>query len=87
MSEDQREDEEAAGDVRSEDLDPHRILIRAGERRTWTPTFFGVVPAGSVRRRPSDALHLAIAALVVAACYVVTEGFTPRPDRFFHWLS
>lgn len=69
------------------DLDPHRILVADGEHRTWSPSFFGVVPAGSVRRRPSDALHLAVGAIVVAACYVVTDGFAPRSDRFFRWLS
>ena len=87
MSEDQREGEEGgAAGVRG-DLDPHQLLTAPTEGRTWSPTFFGVVPAGSVRRRPSDALHLAVAAVVVAVCYVITDGFKPRPDRLFRWLS
>jgi uncharacterized membrane protein YbhN (UPF0104 family)/tRNA A-37 threonylcarbamoyl transferase component Bud32 len=67
-------------------LDPHHVLAEGGAP-SWGPSFFGVVPAGSVRRRPSDALHLAIALVVVAASYVVTDGFAPRDDRFFRWLT
>ena len=93
MSEDGRKGEDGAGGP-DPDLDrgqgsardPHRILTEA-HQRTWAPTFFGVVPAGSVRRRPSDALHLAIAIVVVGACYVITDGFAPRDDRFFRWLT
>jgi uncharacterized membrane protein YbhN (UPF0104 family)/tRNA A-37 threonylcarbamoyl transferase component Bud32 len=66
-------------------LDPHRLLTTVPER-SWAPSFFGVVPAGSVRRRPSDALHLAIASIAVAACYVATDGFAPRDDSLFRWL-
>lgn len=88
MSEDQREGEAQAADgVHRHDADPHDLLTAPAGRRTRTPTFFGVVPAGSVRRRPSDALHLAIGAVVVAACYVVTDGFKPRSDRLFRWLN
>lgn len=89
MSEEERATGEGAagtGDGDGPRLDPHRILGSA-EVRTWAPSFFGVVPAGSVRRRPSDALHLAISLIVVGACYVVTDGFAPRDDRVFRWLD
>lgn len=87
MSEDERgEVEVGAADVARTGADPHQLRTEA-HQPTWAPTFFGVVPAGSVRRRPSDALHLAIAVIVVAACYVVTDGFKPHDDRFFRWLN
>lgn len=84
MTEEQREGEGEAGAARG--LDPHRILS-AEAHRARAASFFGVVPAGSVRRRPSDALHLVVGAVVVAACYVLTDGFAPRPDRVFRWLN
>ncbi len=70
-----------------ERLDPHRILAPIEEHRARAASFFGVVPAGSVRRRPSDALHLVIAVFVVAASYVVTDGFAPRDDQIYRWLT
>jgi uncharacterized membrane protein YbhN (UPF0104 family) len=67
-------------------VDPHRVLSGLEPRRR-AGAFFGVMPAGSVRRRPSDALHLVVAVLVVALTYLVTQGFTPRNDRFFRWVA
>ena len=58
-------------------VDPHRILAGA-EPATWAPAFFGVVPAGSIRRRPSDALHLAIAVVVVARLSTSPERSSRR---------
>ncbi|WP_426570831.1 lysylphosphatidylglycerol synthase domain-containing protein [Aquihabitans sp. McL0605] len=93
MSEHERGSEQGApveADVersrRRASFDPHRILASA-EPRARAGSFFGVVPAGSIRRRPSDALHLAIGLLVVAASYLATDGFKPRDDSFYRWLT
>lgn len=63
-----------------------RVLGAVAPER-WAPSFFGVVTEGSVRRRPSDAVHLVVASLLVAACAVITQGFTPRDDDLYGWLS
>lgn len=89
MSEGVQGSDEAAPEAASTSdrrRDPHRILS-ATEPRARAAAFFGVVPAGSVRRRPSDALHLVIALVVVGVVYVATDGFAPRDDAFFRWVA
>ena len=58
-------------------IDPHR----------WEPTFFGVVPKGSVRRRPADVVQLILGLVLVIVCFVVTDDFTPRDDSLYRRLS
>ena len=67
--------------------DPTTPVLAAVAPQRWAPSFFGVVARGSVRRRPSDALHLLAALGVVLACIVVTEGFAAHDDSFYAWLG
>src|SRR4051794_12127182 len=53
----------------------------------WAPSFFGVVPQGGVRRRPSDLISLGAAVLFVVGCVVVTDGFTTGAHGINDWLS
>ena len=63
-----------------------RLLAAVAPRR-WAPSFFGVVPEGGVRRRPSDAVRLVFALLLMVGSYVVTDGFTARADNAYKFLS
>lgn len=66
----------------------HTVPVLAAEAPgRWTPTIFGVVPQGSVRRRARDAVQLALALGVVAGCALLTDGFTARDDRVYRWLA
>ena len=55
-------------------------VLAAVAPERWAPSFFGVVPEGGVRRRPSDLVHLVLAIVLIVACVVVTDGFTARAD-------
>jgi uncharacterized membrane protein YbhN (UPF0104 family) len=68
------------------DVTSSRILAAVAPER-WAPSFFGVVPKGSIRRRASDVVHLALAILLLVACAVVTDGFTAGADSTYRWLS
>jgi uncharacterized membrane protein YbhN (UPF0104 family)/tRNA A-37 threonylcarbamoyl transferase component Bud32 len=63
-----------------------RLLAAVAPRR-WAPSFFGVVPKGGVRRRPTDVVRLGVALLLVTGCYIVTDGFTAREDNTYQFLS
>ncbi len=67
--------------------DPTTPVLAAVAPQRWAPSFFGVVPRGSVRRRPSDALHLLAALGVVLGCIVVTDGFAAHDDSLYAWLG
>ena len=62
------------------------ILVTAAPRR-WQPTLFGVVPVGSVRRRPGDVVQLVLGVLLVVACFVVTNNFAAEPDNLYSDLA
>jgi uncharacterized membrane protein YbhN (UPF0104 family)/tRNA A-37 threonylcarbamoyl transferase component Bud32 len=53
----------------------------------WGPSFFGVVPEGSVRRRPSELVQLILAVALIVACILVTDGFTARADDTYRWVT
>jgi uncharacterized membrane protein YbhN (UPF0104 family)/tRNA A-37 threonylcarbamoyl transferase component Bud32 len=69
-----------------EGIDASAGLLAVVAPQRWAPSFFGVVTKGSVRRRPSDAVHLGLACLLIGACTVVTDGFAKSPDGFYQWL-
>ncbi|WP_421118187.1 lysylphosphatidylglycerol synthase domain-containing protein [Aquihabitans daechungensis] len=89
MSEGERGSDQATSNAPTGSGDPADLhqLLAAAEPRARAAAFFGVVPAGSVRRRPSDALHLVVAVAVVGASYAITDGFAPRADRLYRWLA
>ncbi len=51
-------------------------VLDADAPEQWSPSFFGVIPSRSVRRRPSDGVQLVLAVLAVATCVVATDRFT-----------
>ena len=53
----------------------------------WQPSLFGVVPAGSVRRRPGDVVQLILGLLLIAGCFAVTNNFAARPDDVYSDLT
>ena len=53
----------------------------------WQPSLFGVVPAGSVRRRPGDVVQLILGLLLIAVCFAVTNNFAARPDDVYSDLT
>ena len=73
--------------ARTGDAAPTVPVLAAEAPGRWTPSIFGVVPQGSVRRRPRDAVQLVLALGVVAGCALLTDGFTARDDRLYRWLA
>src|SRR6478609_3809791 len=71
---------------------PHLVTVSSGilagaAPQRWQPKLFGVVPAGSVRRRPSDVVQLVLGVVLVALCFAITDNFVNRPDDVYHELT
>ena len=73
----------SAGD----DVTGHSGVLAVTAPPGWQPSLFGVVPAGSVRRRPSDVVQLILGLLLVAACFAVTNNFAARADDLYTDLT
>ncbi len=62
-------------------------VLSAAPPERWAPSFFGVIPLRSVRRRPGDAAQLGVATLAVVVCVVATSRFTGRGTALYRTFA
>jgi uncharacterized membrane protein YbhN (UPF0104 family)/tRNA A-37 threonylcarbamoyl transferase component Bud32 len=83
-----RDFDRVTGDTKQRPREPSGLdgLVSAIEPQHWGPNVFGVVSQHDIRRRPSDIVRVATAALLVVLTAVATETLSAQEHRTYDLL-